>query len=86
MTEQTTNPTLKIDWRTRAYLLWTGLGIILGLVAGFVYTRAADEHAARNGGKPPSPGTLELMGLAIAAMALVGQIAELGKPEKSRDR
>lgn len=74
----------QMTWHTRAYLLWTMVGTGFGVLAGFLYTRAAKEHAARNGGKPPEPGTIELMGLIVAAIALVRQITELGKPNEPK--
>lgn len=72
----------QIDWRTRAYLAWTLVGMIFGLVAGYFYTRAAKEHAERNDGNPPRLNTMELLGLLLAALAAVRQIAELGKPDQ----
>jgi hypothetical protein len=72
----------QIDWRTRAYLLWTLVGTIFGLIAGYFYIRAAKEYAARNDGNPPKLNTMELLGLLLAGLAAVRQIAELGKPDR----
>lgn len=81
MAEQSTQ---KTNWRVRSYVVWTAIGTVFGVVSGYFYTRAAEEHAERNDGNPPRVGTTELMGLILAAMAAVRQIAELGKPDKPR--
>jgi len=88
MTQQTkpTNPENnnlpQVNWRTRSYLIWTALGTVLGVIAGYLYNRSAKEHAEHNGGQLPEPGTLELIGLVVAALAIVRQVAELGKLEE----
>ena len=80
--EQEKRPGFNLDWAAQSYLLWTAAGTLLGTMAGFLYNRAASEYAERNGGKPPRPGTLELMGLIVAAIAMVRQIIELGRPDE----
>jgi hypothetical protein len=65
-------------------LLWTAVGTAFGVLAGYFYTRAADEHAERNDGNPPKVNTMEMMGLFLALFAAIRQIAELGKPDKPR--
>ncbi|MEL7233970.1 MAG: hypothetical protein AAGK74_05710, partial [Chloroflexota bacterium] len=76
----------QIDWRVRAYLMWTAIGTTFGVLAGYFYTRAAKEHADRNDGNPPKVNTMEIMGLVLALLAAVRQIAELGKPDKPRNK
>jgi hypothetical protein len=71
-----------MNWRTRSYMLWVAAGTFFGTLAGYLYNRAASEYSDRHGGKPPRPGTLELIGLVIAAMAMVRQITELGRPDE----
>ncbi len=71
-----------LDWRARSYLIWVSAGTFFGTLAGYLYNRAAREHAERNGDKPPRPGTLELVGLILAAMAMIRQITELGRPDE----
>lgn len=81
MTESENDNKPMLNWRTRSYLLWVSAGTFFGTLAGYLYNRAAREYADRNGDKPPSPGTLELVGLIIAAIAMVRQITELGRPD-----
>ena len=72
-------------WKTRAYVMGTAAGALFGLVAALMYTRAADEDAQRNGGSPSKATTGEMIGLGLAALAMVRQIAEMGKgPNKKR--
>ncbi len=82
MTEQQAPP--KVNWRLRSYIIWTLVGTAFGAVSGYFYTRAAQEHAERNNGNPPRVGTTDLLGLILAALAAVRQIAELGKPDNPR--
>jgi len=68
----------------RAYIIWLVVGVLFGLLSGYFYTRAASEHAARSNGNPPKLNTMEMVGLVLAAVAALRQIAELGKPDKAR--
>ena len=70
------------NWKNRSYLIWVSGGTFFGTLAGYLYNRAANEYAERNGGNPPPPKTLELIGLVLAAMAMVRQITELGRPDE----
>jgi hypothetical protein len=73
------------EWKTRAYLMGTAVGALFGLVAALMYARAAEEDAQKNGGSPNKASTGEMIGLGLAALAMVRQIAEMGKgPAKKR--
>jgi len=72
-------------WKSKAYVMGTAVGALFGLVAAFMYARAAEEDAQRNGGTPNTISTGEVIGLGLAALAMVRQIAEMGKgPAKKR--
>jgi hypothetical protein len=56
------------------------LGVLFGILSTYLYVRAAEEDVARRG--EPSPvKTTELIGLGLAALAMVRQITEMGKPD-----
>ncbi|MEM6284303.1 MAG: hypothetical protein AAF787_19075 [Chloroflexota bacterium] len=86
MTDNEQQPPPQMNWRVRAYLLWTAIGTLFGIIAGYFYTSAAREHAERNDGTPPKVNTMEIMGLMLALLAAVRQIAELGKPDRPRNK
>jgi H+/Cl- antiporter ClcA len=69
------------SWKTQAYVTGAFAGTLFGLAAAYLYTRAAREDADR-GGKLKPIGTGELITLGLAALSLVRQITELGKPPK----
>jgi hypothetical protein len=72
------------SWRTQAYLVGAAIGSILGLASAYMYTRAAEEDAERIG-RPKRVQTGDLLGLGLALLAILRQIAELGKtPEKKK--
>ena len=71
------------DWRVKAYVIWSGVGLAFGIVSAYFYTRAAQEHAERSG-EPPRAGTGEVLGLLLAALAAIRQISELGRPKKEK--
>jgi hypothetical protein len=72
-------------WKSQAYAMGAAAGALFGLVAAFMYARAAEEDAQRNGGAPNKASTGEVIGLGLAALAMVRQIAEMGKgPAKKR--
>ncbi len=72
------------SWKSQAYVLGAAVGVLFGLLSAFMYTRAAEEEAGRSGGKPNSASTGEILGLGLAALAMVRQIAEMGRPPKKR--
>ncbi|MFZ4828305.1 MAG: hypothetical protein ACOYLB_13215 [Phototrophicaceae bacterium] len=69
-------------WWVRTLLLWTLLGTIIGLLAGLLYNREAQEYVQSNQGQPPAPNRAELFGLVLALIGIVRQAAELGRPEQ----
>jgi hypothetical protein len=70
------------QWKTRVYVLGTAIGSLFGLASAYLYSRATEEDVARGGGKLPRVQTGELLGLGLAALALVRQITEMGKSKK----
>ena len=72
------------SWKTQSYLIGASAGLLFGLVAAYMYSRAAEEDAATTGlPHRASPG--EMIGLGLAALAMVRQIAEMGRaPEDSK--
>jgi hypothetical protein len=83
MTNQETRPFDRSAWRRRTLLIGGGVGLLVGVLSAFLYLRAADEHI-RKQGVPPPAGNGELIGLALAVLAVVRQISELGRPDLKR--
>lgn len=74
----------KSGWKKQTYVLGAALGSVLGFLSAYVYTRAAEEDADRLG-KPNRVQTGDLIGLGLALLAIVRQVAELGKtPQKKK--
>jgi hypothetical protein len=72
-------------WKSQAYVTGITAGALFGFVAAYMYSRAAEEDVQRNGGSPTTVSTGEVIGLGLAALAMVRQIAEMGKgPAKKR--
>lgn len=69
-------------WKTRTYTLGLIAGGLFGLISAYLYTRAAEEDALRGGGKPQPVSTAQLIGLLLAALGLIRQISEAGKPAR----
>lgn len=67
---------------TRTYALGALLGAGFGLLAAYMFARSSEEEARLHGGQRPELQTGQLIGIAVAAIALMRQIAELGKPKK----
>ncbi len=72
------------NWKPQTYTLGAVIGAVFGFLAAYLYARAAEEDAERNGGKPKPVGTGEMIGLGLAALGLIRQISEMGKPPKKR--
>ncbi len=81
------NPTPRSDaWKTQSYIIGAAAGLLFGLVSAYMYTRAAfDNGQPRDGSNRVQTG--DVIGLGLAALAMVRQIAEMGKgPEPKRGK
>lgn len=73
------------NWKSRVYIMGAAAGTLFGLVAAYLYARAAEENVDRATNSPRRASTGELIGLGLAALAMARQIAEMGKgPTKKR--
>jgi hypothetical protein len=84
MTLQTQNDRPVSGWKSQIYVLGAEIGTLFGLIAAYLYARAAEEDAERHGGKPEKIPTGQVLGLSLAALGLVRQITELGKPSRKK--
>ena len=73
-------------WKSQAYIIGAAAGLLFGLVSAYMYTRAASDY----GRSPEGPNrvqTGEVLGLSLAALAIVRQVAEMGRgPEPKKGR
>ncbi len=65
-----------LSWKTQNLIIGALIGLALGLLAAYLYVRAAGEndHAA----EPKKIATMDALKLGLAAMGLIRQIAEIG--------
>ena len=70
--------------KTRIIVMGAGLGALLGLISGYLYTKAAEESGDADAGPSASISTGQLLAVLLAALGLVRQIAELGKPKDEK--
>lgn len=70
------------NWKQQSLIIGTVGGAILGALSAYLFARAAEEDADRNGGKPAPIKTGQAISLGLALLALIRQISELGKPQK----
>ena len=63
--------------RTRALVIGGVLGLVVGLLAAQLYARAAEE----NGQESPKIGTMDILRLTIALVAIVRQITEMASQD-----
>ena len=81
------NPTPRNDaWKTQSYIIGAAAGLLFGLISAYMYTRAAyDNGQPQDGSNRVQTG--DVIGLGLAALAMVRQIAEMGKgPEPKRGK
>ena len=78
-----TNKTNSTNWKTQTYMMGIIFGIIFGLLAAYMFTRAAEEDVELNG-KPQQLQAGQMIAIALASLTLIRQIAELGKAPKKK--
>jgi hypothetical protein len=66
------------SWKTQSYLIGAAAGLLVGLLSAYMYTRAAEDDASA-AGLPHRASTGEIVGLGLALLAMVRQVAEMGK-------
>jgi hypothetical protein len=73
-------------WKNQTYLVGAAVGLLFGLVSAYMYTRAAEDDVSSVGvAHRASAG--EILGLGLAALALVRQVAEMGRgPDDKKKR
>jgi H+/Cl- antiporter ClcA len=84
MTRPTRNDARPSKWKPQTYIIGTVVGTILGLLSAYLYARAAEEEAERKGGRPDKIPTSQLLTLGLAALGLIRQVTELGRPSKKK--
>ena len=73
-------------WKTKVLAFAAGVGAVFGLLAGYMYSRAAEEDVS-NLGKAERISTGEILGLGLALLAVIRQITELAKgPDRPKKR
>lgn len=84
MTEADPNTSVQSasEQRMRNLALGVGAGAICGLIASYLYSRAAEEQPEGDAGTPRSISTGQLLAVLLAILGVIRQVAELGKPKK----
>lgn len=73
-------------WKSKVLLFGALGGTMLGVLAGYMYSRAAEEDVSRLG-RADRISTGEVLGLGLALLGVIRQVTEMGKgpdrPSKS---
>ena len=69
------------DWRTKAYLVGGLVGAIVGVGAAYLYVNAAEQQDEMPELKPG-----EAVGIGLAVLALLRQIAGMRAPDDKKKR
>ena len=69
---------MNLDWRAKTFLVGGVVGALFGLGAAYMYVRAAEEQ-----GEVPSVEPRQAMGLGLALLAVLRQIAALPAGDKA---
>lgn len=72
----------RTQWKAQVYAIGAAAGIVFGMLASYLFTRAASEEMDREDWSPEPVPTGQIIALALAALAMMRQIAELGTPNK----
>jgi H+/Cl- antiporter ClcA len=67
------------DAPVQNYLVGILVGGLFGLLSAYFFSRASEEDRIRTGGSSKRVSTGEVLGLLVAAVAMVRQITEMGR-------
>ena len=74
--------------RTQIYLIGAAAGLLFGLLSAYIFNRAASDSGSLPDGRNRVQ-TGEVLGLALAMLGIVRQVAEMGRgpaPKKGRGK
>jgi hypothetical protein len=72
-------------WKNQAYLVGATAGLFFGLLSAYMYTRSAeDDQSDQKLGHRITSG--EMLGLGLAGLAMMRQVAELGKGKEDKSK
>ncbi len=69
------------SWKQHNYVIGSLAGVLVGLLAAYLFNRAAEEDIEING-KPTPLKSGQMISLSLALLGLIRQITEMGKPDK----
>ncbi len=70
--------------RPQRMLIGGIVGSLVGLLAAYFYTRAAEDDVRQNGKQRNPVSTGEIIGLGLAMLALLRQVSEMGRSESKK--
>jgi hypothetical protein len=70
-------------WKNQSYLIGAAAGMLFGLLSAYMYTRAAEDDVS-NQKLAHRVTSGEMLGLGLAALAMMRQVAELGKGKEDK--
>lgn len=71
------------NWKTRSYIYGISIGTIVGFLSAYLFNRAAEEESDEENVRPQVK-TTQMLSLGLAALGIVRQISEMGKPDKKK--
>jgi hypothetical protein len=81
MTQPSKTPS---DWKSQSFILGGLLGALFGLLAAYLYNRAAEDDMLQHGGQRNRVSTGDVIGLGLAGLAMIRQISELGRSDAKK--
>lgn len=67
------------NWKFQTYVRGSMIGLMVGIAAAYLYTRAAEENQLTDGIEDVAPiGASDMVKVSLSILALVRQITELG--------
>lgn len=68
-----------LNWRTKAFLIGGAVGAVLGLSAAYIYVNSVEKEGAQ-----PEIQPSEAVGIGLALLAVLRQIATLHEGDKKK--
>lgn len=72
------------NWKFETYVRGSVIGLMVGIIAAYLYTRAAEENLLGDGEEHRTIGASDMVKISLTILGLVRQITDMGSSSSKK--